>query len=81
MYRIINDLTGKKTSSDVLITDKNKKVLATAEEQETQWVEYFEEALNQPDPKATYDFDNEILLPKLSVNVDVITEEETASAI
>ena len=56
-------------------------MLATAEEQETQWVEHFEETLNQPDPETTYNFDNEIHLPKLNVNVDVITEEETASAI
>ena len=32
VYRITKDLTGKKTSSSVPITDKNKKVLATAEE-------------------------------------------------
>ena len=44
-------------------------------------VEHFEETLNQPDPEATYDFDNEIHLPKLNVNVDMTTEEETASAI
>ena len=81
VYRITKDLTGKKTSSSVPITDKNKKVLATAEEQETQWVEHFEETLNQPDPETTYNFDNEIHLPKLNVNVDVITEEETSSAI
>ena len=56
-------------------------MLATAEEQETRWVEHFEETLNQPDPETTYNFDNEIHLPKLNVNVDVITEEETSSAI
>ena len=81
LYRIIKDLTGKKTSSNVPITNKNKKVLATAEEQETRWVEHFEETVNQPDPETTYNFDNEIRLPKLNVNVDVITEEETSSAI
>ena len=31
LCRIIKDLIGKKTSSNVPITDKNKKVLATAE--------------------------------------------------
>ena len=56
-------------------------MLTTAEEQETRWVEHFEETLNQPDPETTYNFDNEIHLPKLNVNVDVITEEETSSAI
>ena len=60
---------------------KNKKVLATAEEQEARWVEHFEKTLNQPDSETAYHFDNEIHLPKLNVNVDVITEEETASAI
>ena len=60
---------------------KNNKVLATAEEQEARWVEHFEKTLNQPDSETAYHFDNEIHLPKLNVNVDVITEEETASAI
>ena len=60
---------------------KNKKVLAIAEEQEARWVEHFEKTLNQPDSETAYHFDNEIHLPKLNVNVDVITEEETASAI
>ena len=69
LYIIIEDLTGKKTSSNVPITDKNKKVLPTAEEQETRWVEHFEETLNQPDPEATHNFDNEIHLSKLDVNV------------
>ena len=81
LYKIIKDLTGEKTSSNVPITDKNKKVLTTAEEQETRWVEHFEETLNQPDQERTYNFDNEIHLPKLNVNVDVITDEETYSAI
>ena len=81
LHRIIKDLTGNKISSNISITDKNKKVLATAEEQESRWVEHFEETLNQPDPETTCNFDNEIHLPKLNVNVDVITEEETASAI
>ena len=69
LYIIIEDLTGKKTSSNVPITDKNKKVLATAEEQETRWVEHFEETLNQTDPEPTHNFDNEIHLSKLDVNV------------
>ena len=60
---------------------KIKSVLATAEEQETRLVEHFEETLNQPGPETTYNFDNEIHLPKLNVNVCVITEEEAASAI
>ena len=81
MYRIIKDLTGKKTSSNVPIRDKKKKVLATAEEQEARWVEHFEETLNQIDPETTYHFNEEIHLMKLNVNIDVITEEETASTI
>ena len=80
LCRIIRCLTGKKTSSNVPITDKNKKVLATAQKQEVQQVEHFKETPNQPDPEKC-NFDNEIHLPKLNVNVDVITEEETASAI
>ena len=56
-------------------------MLATAEEQETQWVEHFEETLNQPDPETTYNFDNEIHLTKLNVIADVVTDEETASAV
>ena len=81
LCRIIKNLIGKKTSSNVPITDKNKKVLATAEQQETRWVEHFEETLNQSDPEIIYNFDNEIHLPNLNVNVDVITEEEITSAI
>ena len=80
LCRIIKGLTGNKTSSNVPITDKNKKVLATAQKQEVQQVEHFKETPNQPDPEKC-NFDNEIHLPKLNVNVDVITEEETASAI
>ena len=80
LYRIIQDLTGKKISSNVPITDKNKKAFATAEEQEAPWVEHVKEILNQPDLETTYNFDNEIHLP-INVNIDVITEEETVSAI
>ena len=57
------------------------KGIFTAEKQEAQWVEHVKETLNQPDLETTYNFDNEIHLPILNVNIDVITEEETASAI
>ena len=57
------------------------KGIFTAEKQEAQWVERVKETLNQPDLETTYNFDNEIHLPILNVNIDVITEEETASAI
>ena len=81
LHKIIKDLTSKKTSPIVPITDKNKTVLATAEEQKTQWVEHFVETLNQPDPEITSNFDNEVNFLKLNINFHVITEEETASAI
>ena len=57
------------------------KGIFTAEKQEAQWVEHVKETLNQPDLETTYNFDNEIHLPILNVNIDVIIEEETASAI
>ena len=47
LYRIIKDLTGTQSNSNVPIQDKNGHTLAKEEEQNKRWVEHFQEVLSQ----------------------------------
>ena len=59
LYRIVRDLSGSQSNSNVPIKDRNGKVLLTIEEQTNRWVENFKEVLNQSHPKTLHDFDRE----------------------
>ena len=65
LYRIIKDITGTQSNTNVPIQDKKGKILGTEEEQNKRWVEHFKEVLNQPDPPTTFDFSNFELRPLL----------------
>ena len=81
LYRIIKDLTGTQSNSNVPIQDKNGRTLATEEEKNKRWVEHFQEVLNQPEPPSTFDFTNLIGRPLLKVILGKITKKEVRKAI
>ena len=56
LYRIVRDLTGSRNITNVTIKSRNGKVLLTAKEQSSRWVEHFNEVLNQDSPTDMFDF-------------------------
>ena len=81
LYRIIKDITGTQSNTNVPIQDKKGKILGTEEEQNKRWVEHFKEVLNQPDPPTTFDFSNFELRPLLKVTLGKISKKEVRKAI
>ena len=59
LYRIVRDLSGSQSNSNVPMKDKNGKALLTIEEQTNRWVEHFKEVENQSHPETLHDFDRE----------------------
>ena len=81
LYRIVRDLSGSQSNSNVPIKDRNGKVLLTIEEQTNRWVEDFKEVLNQSHPKTLHDFDRETADEQLDVNLEIFNEEEVTVVI
>ena len=55
MYRIVRDLTGKRSNTNIPIKNKQNRILSTEEEQNKRWIEHFSETLNQEVPINTFD--------------------------
>ena len=53
LYRIVRELTGNRSNSNVPIRDKNGRLLSNSDEQNQRWLEYFRDILNQPSPSTT----------------------------
>ena len=81
LYRIIRDLNGSQSNSNVPIKDKNGKVLLTIEEQTNRWVEHFKEVLNQPHPEILHDFDTETADKQFDVSLENFSEENVTAAV
>uniref|UniRef100_A0A7I5E8S3 Reverse transcriptase domain-containing protein n=1 Tax=Haemonchus contortus TaxID=6289 RepID=A0A7I5E8S3_HAECO len=81
LYRIVRELTGNRSNSNVPIRDKNGRLLSSSDEQNQRWLEYFRDILNQPSPSTTYCFDNTDPVEQLEVNTGYITKEEVSAAI
>ena len=81
LYRIVRDLSGSQSNSNVPLKDKNGKVLLTTEEQTNRWVEHFKEVLNQLHPDTLHDFDRETADEQLDVSLENFSEEEVTAAV
>lgn len=81
LFRVVRDLTGARSGSNVPIKDKNGKVLASKEEQDGRWMEHFRETLNQPPPPSTFDFADAPPPTNLDVNMEDINTAEVMAAI
>lgn len=80
MYKITKLLSGKyQGSTDVLIADKQGKLLTTEAEQEVRWAEHFSEVLNRPLPTIEADVQD----PENDLDVDTTPpdKEEIMAAI
>ena len=58
LYRIVRELTGARSNSNVPIKSKDK-VLLTNEDQMKRWTEHYHEVLNQPEPTMLFNFEQE----------------------
>ena len=81
LYRIVRDLTGAQTNTNVPVRGKDGKVLLTEREQSARWVEHFNEVLNQPEPDELFSFDNESDLGPIEGSLEDFQISETAKAI
>ena len=59
LYRLVREMAGTRSNSNIPIRDKHGRTLIDKEEQNARWVEHFKEALNQPNPSLLYDFTTE----------------------
>jgi len=78
LYRIVRDLTGAQTNTNVPVRGKDGKVLLTEREQSARWVEHFNEVLNQPEPDELFSFDNESDLGPIEASLEDFQISETA---
>ena len=81
LCRIVRDLSGSQSNSNVPIKDKNGKVLLTIEDETNRWVEHFKEVLNQPHPETLHDFDRETTGEQLYANLENFSKEEVTAAV
>ena len=81
LYQIVRKLRGSRSNSNTPIKDKNDKIVLTKEEQDTRWIEYFKETLNQPNPTTIFDFSASTITNEIETNLDMITETETRKTI
>ncbi|XP_071479245.1 uncharacterized protein, partial [Diadema antillarum] len=81
LYRIVKELSSTGNANSIPIKNKEGKTLASEEEQNARWVEYFQEVLNQPDPPSLIDFSEEDIMESLDLDTGQITEAEVFRAI
>ena len=80
MYRVVQELTGVRTSNKIPIKNKAGKVLLNEEAQNKRWVEHFKEVLNRSIPNNTYDLSKDT--PKtLNICMGKIKVAEVTAAI
>ena len=75
-YRIVSELTGARSNSNVPIKSKDGKVLLTNDDQMKRWTEHFHEVLNQPEPTMLFNFEQESNIASVDISVQDITAQE-----
>jgi len=59
LYRIVRELSGARSGSDIPIRGKDSTTLASSEEQAKRWTEHFAEVLNQPVSETLFEFNQQ----------------------
>ena len=59
LYRIVRELSGARSGSDIPIRGKDGTTLASSEEQAKRWTEHFAEVLNQPVSETLFEFNQQ----------------------
>ena len=80
MCRIVQELTGIRTSNKIPIKNKTGKVLLNEEGQNKRWTEHFKEMLGRTIPNNTSDVSEETLTI-LNIGMDKIKMREVTEAI
>nr|XP_022308315.1 uncharacterized protein LOC111114318 [Crassostrea virginica] len=78
-FKIIRELSGKKTAQEKPVRDKNGIIQTAADEQKQRWKKHFEELLNRPSPESEADIppaDEDY-----NISLDPPTKEEVKRAI
>ena len=81
LYRIVRELSGARSGSDIPIKGKDGTTLALSEEQAKRWTEHFAEVLNQPVPETLFEFNQQEAAQQLDVSVADFTVQEVIKAI
>lgn len=55
VYKITQQICGKKQRNSIPVKDKQGKLLMSEQEQDQRWTKHFSEVLNRPDPVNSHD--------------------------
>jgi len=75
LYRIVRELTGVSSNSNVPLKSKQGATLLTEREQAVRWVEHFNEVLNQPISDDLFDFNKEDVVGTINASLSDIDED------
>jgi len=81
LYRIVRELSGTRSGSDIPIKGKDGTTLASSEKQAKRWTEHFAEVLNQLVPETLFEFNQQEAAQQLDVSVADFTVQEVIKAI
>ena len=81
LYRLVREMAGTRSNSNIPIRDKHGRTLIDKEEQNARWVEHFKETLNQSNPSLLYDFTTEHIPEELPVTIEAVGAREVQLAV